>query len=119
MDFALITPYSFEPKYDEGEEPSDSDSSDDDFEGNDDDERLDKFDWCECSNCETMQNARECICCQEWDLLHNRLEDVDCITEHHEFETVCLNTAVLETAYISFMAYKHIGGRAPDMLSKE
>ena len=36
MDFLSIRPYSFEPMYEEGEEPSDSDSSDEEFEGNED-----------------------------------------------------------------------------------
>ena len=119
MDLSSIRPYSFELRYAEGEIPSDSDtsSSDEEFDGNDDDSRLGGKDWCECGNCQSMQTAKECICCQEWDLLHSRLEDVDCICDHHGFEAVCLNTEVLETAYIAFMSYKNIGGRAPDVLS--
>ena len=48
MDFLSIRPYSFEPMYEEGEEPSDSDSSDEEFEGNEDNSRLGRHDWCKC-----------------------------------------------------------------------
>ena len=92
MDLSSIRPYSFEPRYFEGEVPSDSDtcSSDEEFEGNDDNERLGSNDWCECGHCQSMQTAKECtcICCQEWDLLHNRLEEIDCICDHYGFEAV-------------------------------
>jgi hypothetical protein len=44
-------------------------------------------------------------------------EDIPCISLHPDFDIICLNNTVLETAYVVFMRYKRLGGRAPDSLS--
>jgi hypothetical protein len=71
MDLLSITPYCFEPMNEEWEEPSDSDSSDEEFEGTEDNSRLGNRDWCECRNCQSMETSKECVCCQDWDVLQN------------------------------------------------
>ena len=112
---SCIQPYSFEPVYGDGECSSNSDD-DSDLEGNEDINRVGNTPWCECEKC-TVFSEKECVCCQEWDILHDRLEGgVDCVTDHQEFATICMNEAVLATAYVAFMRFKGIGGRAPNIL---
>jgi hypothetical protein len=48
---------------------------------------------------------------------HYITEDIPCISLHPDFDIICLNNTVLETAYVVFMRYKRLGGRAPDSLS--
>ena len=116
-----IQPYAFEPVYSEDEHVSDSeDSEDSDLEGNLDSERVGNTDWCVCEACVSL-SERECICCHEWDILEEKLkvEDVDCVTQHKDFEVVCLNPTVLATSYIAYMRFKCMGGRAPDILNNK
>ena len=54
-----------------------------------------------------MPSLVESQCCKEFaDLLESKLNEVDCITEHEEFETLCLNKIVLNTDFIRFRRYK-------------
>ena len=55
--------------------------------------------WCQCDFCSVMPAVKECLCCMEdsanlVDKLY--LEYIECITKHSDFETICLNKAVLE-----------------------
>jgi hypothetical protein len=48
---------------------------------------------------------------------------INCLQQKHslcfdpDFDIICLSNTVLETAYVVFMRYKRLGGRAPDSLS--
>jgi len=99
--------YMNEPEYTESElkklQPDDivsenSDNVDDDL----DSSRMDNLHWCQCkSHCVILHTVVECKCCRECEkLLNSKLKNIDCITQHEEFLTLCLNKTVLETAYI-------------------
>ena len=53
---------------------------------------------CECGHCEVMPAVDECVCCCEIEqVIHKKQEgdnQVTCITEHEDFEHVCLDTSV-------------------------
>ena len=52
-----------------------------------------------------MPTVDECVCCCEIEqVIHKKQGDtqVTCITEHEGFESVCLDTWVLQTAYFSY-----------------
>ena len=54
-----------------------------------------------------MPTARECVCCQEMPQIILKLadlstEDLNCITEHPGFATVCLDVWVLQAAYFQY-----------------
>jgi len=59
---------------------------------------------CKCSSCslEFVVTPDECRCCSEVDRCLEKMEEIDmegaCITTHSGFDTVCLNTWVLQTA---------------------
>ena len=48
---------------------------------------------------------KECICCHEWDILEEKrkVQDVDSVMEHMDFDVSCLNPSVLATSYVAFM----------------
>ena len=75
--------------------------------------------YCTCGNCGQPRNIRERVCCKQFEHYHEHYlsEDIPCISHHPEFELICLNKTVLETAYVAFMRYKKQSGRAPDTLS--
>ena len=54
-----------------------------------------------------MQSHRECLCCQEVQVVMNKLSEagdtqLTCITEHPGFASVCLNIWVLQAAYSQY-----------------
>ena len=57
---------------------------------------------CKCSNCSFVVKLDECRCITEVDRCSEKMEEIDmegaCITAHSGFDTVCLNTWVLQTA---------------------
>ena len=73
-----------------------------------DSSRLENIHWCTCTHCSVMPSLVESQCCKELaNLLESKLNKVAaCITEHEEFETLCLNKIVLNTAFIQFRIYK-------------
>ena len=84
----------------DSDESDESDASDSD--GSSTSSRLENLHWCRCQTCVVWENMTiyECKCCTEYDLLKNKLENIKCITTHQEFQTLCLNRIVLETAAI-------------------
>ena len=61
---------------------------------------------CTCGHCIVMHTSRECMCCAEIDEVTERIQEgpheVTCITEHEEFEPVCLNVWVLQPAFFQY-----------------
>ena len=53
-----------------------------------------------------METIAECVCCQEQGNVRRKIEDhgegITCITKHTNFDAVCLNVDVLQTAYYSY-----------------
>ena len=58
---------------------------------------------CECGFCVAMPTGLECVCCCEISQVQAKkeLENVQCITLHPGFQSVCLDVWVLQTAYFS------------------
>ena len=70
--------------------------------------RLENLHWCTCQNCVIFNTFKliECKCCQESSiLLNDKLDNIQCITLHPDFEILCLNSTVLETAFIRHRRY--------------
>jgi hypothetical protein len=85
------------------------------------DQRSDELtlEFCTCQNCVILPTQDECKCCKDFQYFADQYigDDWKCITLHQDFETVCLNRTVLETAYICFLRYKRFTGRAPETLN--
>lgn len=103
----VVTPYNFEPEYEEDEESSDSSESE--YSDGSDEEvfgRLVTLDWCKCSHCTvaTLNHPRECLCCKEIaeasTLTDANSEPITCIIHHDNFRAVRLNRAVLKTTLV-------------------
>ena len=96
--------YQFEPEFTEEEIESQNLASSPVVSEN---ERGMSLDWCTCENCTILPTLNECLCCDEFD--------------HYvtDFDTVCLNPVILETAYIIYIRYKSQRGRAPDHLNNK
>ncbi|XP_057302765.1 P2X purinoceptor 7-like [Hydractinia symbiolongicarpus] len=102
--------YMNEPEYSKAElEKVTYKSSDSEEEDELNSSRLENLHWCTCTccviyNCFTLV---ECKCCQEFfNLLNDKLNDNKCITMHKDFEILCLNRTVLETASIRHRRYQ-------------
>ena len=53
-----------------------------------------------------MPTFIECKCCEEFpDLLKDKLDD-SCITDHKDFDVLCLHNSVLETAFLDIVVTK-------------
>ena len=104
-----IEPYSFEPRH----ERPDSQYSDDFLPSILDQssvssvtdintvDRLSFRAWCTCYRCHIMPSERECRCCREENALDWKMYGLQCITDHKNFEAVCLNVDVLRKAVVS------------------
>ena len=70
---------------------------------------LKRKNWCNCGECIIMLLRRESICCQEFEhyMAEYLSQSVTRISRHQDFELVCLNSAVLETAYVGYLRFKH------------
>ena len=65
-----------------------------------------------------MPTFIECKCCEEFpDLLKDKLDD-SCITDHKDFDVLCLHNSVLETAFIRHRRYKNNYPDAKEMTRK-
>ena len=59
-------------------------------------------------SCCIMPSLVESKCCRECaNLIEDKLDHVKCVAEHEEFETLCLNKIVLNTAFIQYRRYKN------------
>ena len=68
-----------------------------------DSSRLENLHWCKCTHCCIMPTLIEAKCCRECEnLLEDKLDFSKCITDYEEFDTLCLNEIVLNTASIQY-----------------
>ena len=103
--------YNNEPEYSELElqvrnTTNNSDASDmSDSDSNS--SRLENLHWCSCTVCVIWltMTLHETKCCRECNILGEKLEGIKCITEHEDFNILCLNKTVLETACIRHRRY--------------
>ena len=98
-----VEPFSFEPEY-SSDNHSES-SSDEVQSGEDTSNRLSTTNWCQCAKCSTstLKKEIECVCCRQIEnvaVLSGNFEHLNCITDHFDFEAVCLNETVLRTVLI-------------------
>ena len=56
--------------------------------------------WCSCGSCTAMETERECLCCQEYEELGDKMDFISCLTQNASFVTVCLDVKVLRTALL-------------------
>ncbi|KAK7098183.1 P2X purinoceptor 7-like [Littorina saxatilis] len=102
-----VVPYQFEPPAQEHERNVEENNH---FADNNGVYRLGNTDWCECGNCVVMEKVEECNCCTESTKIMEKLNSrrplknpgITCITQLPAFQSVCLNTDVLETAYYQY-----------------
>ena len=68
---------------------------------------MENLHWCRCKNhCVILHTLVECKCCREYEnLLSSKLQNIDCISQHEEFKTLCLNNTVLQTAFVRCTIY--------------
>ena len=95
--------YNNKPEYSELElqarnTTNNSDMSDSDSNSS----RLENLHLCSCTVCVIWftMTLHETKCCRECNILGEKLEGIKCITEHKDFNILCLNKTVLETACI-------------------
>ena len=104
-----LQPYQFEPEKEVSDTDDDNTESiienEDSIDDDDDEEpkyRAGTLDWCSCSNCKIEEREIDCLCCQEVAALNEKIDKfgTKCITKAEEFQTLCLNEAVLENVLI-------------------
>ena len=101
---AVVRPYQFEPTY-SNEDREQSSSSEDESSTSTARINDDTVSCCTCGKCVTMERERENICCKEITQVVAKLAEHNCITETENYENVCLNTAVLETALVAMVDF--------------
>ena len=86
-----------------------SNHSESEEEGSDlDSSRLENLHSCTCTNCTIMPTLPESKCCKEFSqLLKEKLDSFNCITENQHFTDICLQKHILETAYIQNRRYNN------------
>ncbi|KAJ8048041.1 hypothetical protein HOLleu_00200 [Holothuria leucospilota] len=62
--------------------------------------RLNNVNLCQCTNCGIMPSITECRCCHEINNIDALRACEACITNYEDFDTVCLNKAVLRAVLI-------------------
>ena len=50
--------------------------------------RVGNTDWCCCGHCIAMETERECLCCQEYEELGDKMDFSSCLTQNVSFVTV-------------------------------
>ena len=66
-----------------------------------------------------MPSLRECKCCREcFNLLEEKLDSINCISEHEEFVQLCSNKIVLNTTFIQHRRTKKNYKRVKSMTNK-
>ena len=98
LDLGKLQPYDFEPETSaESDGDSGSDSVEDDIVINHENmARIGNTNWCRCNRCRSMTTYEESLCCKG-DVPRDYFGESACITEHEDFQNVCLNLAVLKT----------------------
>ncbi|XP_063411952.1 P2X purinoceptor 7-like [Mytilus trossulus] len=76
-------------------------------------------DWCSCNACEEMPSPEECICCCSSEYVQPNIDDLECITEHPQFQLIVLNSDVLTVAFIQIFMFQGNAGRVPDNLTNQ
>ncbi|XP_004227445.2 P2X purinoceptor 7-like isoform X1 [Ciona intestinalis] len=72
-------------------------------------DRRQNTNWCQCGLCECMAAAQESVCCREQEQVSQKMPDsANCITEHKNFDPVCLNEDVLEVAYSTYQQHSNL-----------
>ena len=66
--------------------------------------RLVNTSWCLCSQCTPQATTEECRRCKEDPNAAQLAEGLTCLVDHHEFDIVCLNPAVLRVALAGIAA---------------
>jgi hypothetical protein len=104
--------YQYEPEYKEKELAAAA-ATNEESTNNVEDEAIDK-NFCSCRHCALLPKQRECLCCKQFQHYdeHYITEDIPCISLHPDFDIICLNNTVLETADVVFMRYKRLGGKS-------
>ncbi|WAR05113.1 P2RX7-like protein [Mya arenaria] len=102
-----IVPYQFEPL--NRDDLIEDDINRLDLHDGDDGNRIGNTNWCRCNSCIAMHTERESVCCRDveqtnfkLDVFNEEAHDIECITDHPGFGTVCLDRYVLETAYYQY-----------------
>ncbi|XP_054928958.1 uncharacterized protein [Dermacentor andersoni] len=64
---------------------------------------------CECAHCQVLANflEPECPCCREMGASVSLPQPQGCMTEHPDFNLLCLNIAVLRVAYLELRSWGH------------
>jgi hypothetical protein len=64
-----------------------------------------------------MATVEESICCHEYEELKTKIEDSlgKCVTDSLDFDSCCLNMAVLELAYYAYV--EHYGNKSRENTS--
>lgn len=100
IDVSTLLGYQFEPEKHVSSSSDDDDSTSDGEYSSDEesfgDARIGNTVWCTCGYCKEMDTYEESLCCKE-DVPGDLMGELKCITYHDDFETVCLNNAVLRT----------------------
>ncbi|XP_069124469.1 uncharacterized protein [Argopecten irradians] len=103
VSFSLdICPYMYEPvaQTDTQNDCSSPELSEDSDDSSQDDG--DSTQWCSCSFCTPMPTSEERKCCHDMDILQEKLEGIECTTQHEGFAANCLNIHVLETSFYEY-----------------
>ncbi|XP_033120131.1 P2X purinoceptor 7-like [Anneissia japonica] len=104
---ASITPYKFEP-YCTDDDGSGNEEEAGGENNNKDQSRRTNTDWCSCDKCSVMPTTEECLCCMEILKIKDKfVEDapaivdgnMNCITQHPGFRSICLDIWALQLAY--------------------
>ena len=74
------------------------------------DEPVSVEEWCSCNECEEMPSSEECMCCRSLEYVQPNIDELECITEHPQFQLLILNPDVLTVAFIQIMMYKRQPG---------
>jgi hypothetical protein len=81
------------------------------------DEPVSLEEWCSCNECEEMSTSEECMRCRSSEYVQPNIDELECITEHSQFQLLILSPDVLTVAFIQIMMYKRQPGWAPDNLT--
>ena len=103
-----FNPYLYEPEKDVSDTDSSNESEIDKSSSEEDysveKPRVGNNDWCKCGgNCKIEKRNIDCLCCQEVHALNSKFDaknDIGCITESKDFETLCTNKTVLENVLV-------------------